>query len=454
VTGYIIAIPCFAFLLSYWNYLKFRRLLNPITIILLWWSFWLFVSNWSLAGLNIPSGRTQTMVLIMLFAVFLGSKLAKTEQPEDVRLLELNQNVYRNWQFLSRLNLLVAPIVLFYFIRALHILPSADPVKYRTAVFGVGEKPSILFGQGYMQILYKIIVSPFIFFSMILGILFFLKYRNKRLLLIPLFLIALDAVMTLGRFNFYYVLVFFWLSYLFLRQRFNAAHEEEGSHSYLSKRKGKSGLFILLVIMASMLIVLSVVRGERKENVFSTVRMFAINYHTVGFVLFDTELSAPSSRLNTRVSYGRSTFGGLDTLLSLILRRFDSRIVPMAGENGQYMHAERVIGLDKNNQPIKGNAFYTILYSLYLDGRYFFVILMPFLFGYFVAAHYLRWIKNGSFINLAFLIILMYLALFSLFQSPVEGLKFWIGLLLVVLLRMISFPAPGEDKETFPEHPA
>jgi hypothetical protein len=126
----------------------------------------------------------------------------------------------------------------------------------------------------------------------------------------------------------------------------------------------------------------------------------------------------------------------------------------MAGENGQYMQTARVIGLDKNNQPIKGNAFYTILYSLYLDGRYFFVILMPFLFGYFVAAHYLKWIKNGSYINLAFLIILMYLALFSLFQSPVEGLKFWIGLLMVVLLRMISFPAPREDKETFPEHPS
>lgn len=387
----------------------------------------------------------------MLFSVFLGSKLAKTEQLEDVRLLESNQSVYRNWQLLFRLNLLIAPIVLFYFIRALHILPSADPIEYRIAVFGVSDEPSILFGHGYLLILYKVFVSTFIFFSLILGIMFFLKFRNKKLLLIPLFLIILDAVMTLGRFNFYYVIVFFWLSYLFLRQRFKEDHEEDDSYSYLSKIKSKSWLFILLVIMVSMLIVLSVARIERKENVFSTLRMFAINYHTVGFVLFDTELSNPNSRLNTRLSYGRSTLGGLDTLLSLILRRFDSRIVPVAGESGQYMRTPRVIGLDKNNQPIKGNAFYTILYSLYLDGRYFFVIFMSFLFGYFVAIHYLKWIKNGSFINLSFLILLMYLALFSLFHSPVEGLKFWIGLLLVLLLRMISFPAPGEDDEKKPD---
>ena len=84
------------------------------------------------------------------------------------------------------------------------------------------------------------------------------------------------------------------------------------------------------------------------------------------------------------------------------------------------------------------NAFYTVLYSLYFDGRYIAVLLVSLIFGYGISSSYLKWLKQGSLAGLAMVILLMYAGVFSLFQSPVEGLKFWIALFLTAAMKRFS----------------
>jgi hypothetical protein len=133
-----------------------------------------------------------------------------------------------------------------------------------------------------------------------------------------------------------------------------------------------------------------------------------------------------------------------------MLRRFNPDLVPVAGESGAYMAVPREVGTDEQGEPILGNAFYTVLYSLYYDGRYLAVILFPLVFGYFLAASYLDWLKNGSLASLVMLVLLMYVGLFSLFQSPVESLRFWGALILLTVLKKLDLtflapsPAPSE----------
>ena len=436
---FIVLIPVLGTFMILSSALKFKRLFNPVSIIVLWWCFWLWLANFSLTGFFVPGGKTQLMILIMLAAVFLGSKLAFGKDRDPGLVAKENEQFTQNGRYLLWLNILFFPVAAFFFLRALPLLLSGSPVKYRSAVFGSLDQPSPVFGGGYFQFLFQLIVSPVIFFSLIAGIILFFRDRRKMLLLVSGGLVVLEAVMTLGRFNFYYILAFVVLTYVFIAQRHKAGpalQEESGKKPFVRMKKLK--ILTLAGIMLAGLLFMSIFRGEKNAGPVATLGRVAVNYHTVGLVLFDQELESPSSRLNSRLSCGRSIIGGIDTIVVILLRRFNSDLTPIAGESGRYMDEPRQVGEDEQGGPIFGNAFYTILYSLYFDGRYLAVLLVSLIFGYGVSASYLKWLKQGSLPGLAMVILLMYAGVFSLFQSPAEGLKFWIALLLVAAMKRFS----------------
>jgi len=255
--------------------------------------------------------------------------------------------------------------------------------------------------------------------------------------------------MTLGRFNFYYILVFVVVTYVLIAQRHKVEPvlQEEPERKPVVRMKTLK-ILILAGVMLAGLLFMSIFRGEKNAGSVATLGRVAVNYHTVGLVLFDQELKSPSSRLNSRLSCGRSIIGGIDTIAVIMLRRFNSDLTPIAGESGRYMDEPRQVGEDENRGPIFGNAFYTVLYSLYFDGRYLAVLLVSLVFGYGVSASYLKWLKQGSLPGLAMVILLLYAGVFSLFQSPVEGLKFWIALFLIAALKRFSLASLRMKHET------
>jgi oligosaccharide repeat unit polymerase len=441
VTEFIILIPFSGILMILSNTFRFRRLINPASIIIFWWCFWLWISNFGLTGFFIPSAKTQVMVLVMVSAVFLGSQLASAKQREATLVARINERILQNERYLFGLNILFAPIIGFLFFRALPALLSGNPVVYRSLAFSGNDELGSAFRDSYSLFLFHLLISPVIFFSLLAGLVLFFQKGRKRLLLVSLVLVSIEAIMMMGRFNFYYILVFIVLNYLFLSRReppAPALPQTEKVHPPPVFHRSKIKILLAVALLLILLIFLSVYRGENYTGVFTTLKKISVDYHTVGFVLFDLELSNPFSRLNTRLSYGRSSLGGVDTLLSIILRRLDKTIIPIAGESGIYFDERRIVGEDREGNPITANAFYTILYSLYFDGRYLTVVLVPLLFGYFLTSQYLSWLKNGSLDNLILLILLIYLGIFSLFQSPVEGIKFWAALLLVVGMKKFS----------------
>jgi len=98
------------------------------------------------------------------------------------------------------------------------------------------------------------------------------------------------------------------------------------------------------------------------------------------------------------------------------------------------------VGYDLNGYPILYNAFYTILYSMYLDGRELVFFAIPFLYGYFLSNLYQDWLVTGEIGTLMILNLLTYVGIFSIFQSPVEGTIFWGTLLLLFLFNRVRLP--------------
>jgi oligosaccharide repeat unit polymerase len=444
VRDFIVLIPVFGAVAILSSTFKFRRILNPLSLVVFWWCFWLWVTNFHLTGLFVPSSKTQVLVLVMVSAIFLGSKLAFAKSRPPAEVAEVNENFRRNSRYLVWLNVLYFPVVAFLLMRALPALLAGHPFKYRAAAFGSLDQPSPLFGGSYPQFLFEILVLPVIFFSLITGLVLYFRFRRKKLLFLSIALLMMEAALMLGRFNIYFILAFAALTYVFVSQRRTRERdirpEASGRAPRLAPKRIRDFIILgaVLAFGTTLLLSFTVLRGEKSAGLMSTLKKTIVDYHTVGFVLFDEELSSPTSRLNTRLSYGRSIIGGLDKLAVVLLRRLNSGLVPVAGESGMYMAEQREVGKDKKGDPIMGNAFYTVLYSLYFDGRYLTVVLIPLVFGYFLAASYLDWLKNGSLGSLALLILLMYVGLFSLFQSPAEGLRFWVGLMLLALLKRLN----------------
>ncbi len=437
--AFMVLVPAAGLYLCLLSLFKFKRLMNPVLIIVSWWAFWLWISNFSLTGFFVPSGRTQIMVLVMLGSMSFGSLFVFGRERDPARTAAANGRFARNGRYLLWLNLLFVPVMALLLYRAVPNILASEPVRYRLEVYGTPQWPSPLFGGGYNQLLFFLVISPVVFFSLIVGIIYFFRFGKKKLLLLSLVLIVIEGAITLGRFNFYYILALTAFGYLYLRQGKAAAAPTETEQAVAPRLKLKAVKFaVAAAAVVTIVLGLSFFRGEKNTGPLAALAKIAVDYHTVGLVLFDQELSTPSSRLNSGLSYGRSTIGGLDSLALVFLRRFNPDIVPTAQESGAYMAENRQVGTDSRGEPIFGNAFYTILFSLYYDGRYFAVILLSMAFGCALSAAYANWLKNGALSSLAAIILLTYVGVFSLFQSPVEGVKFWVALFLIPWMKWFS----------------
>lgn len=334
------------------------------------------------------------------------------------------------------------PVVSYYFVKSIRILLQYGILGYRDAVFGSPDEPSILFGSSYVELIYNIFVSPVIFLSLIVSIVIFVCYSEKRVLVLPLLMMVMEAIMRLGRFSFYYVVVFLATAFLLVLQR-SKSGDGAGRWYRQSIQKVQVIIVAAIFLMITLVAALSMVREDSYINVSKTISRFAVGYHTTGFVLFDSELNSRKSRLNTNISYGRSILGGLEAIGVMFLRRVDPKARSIVQEGGDYKHDFQIVGYDENGFPILHNAFYTVLYSLYFDGRDLFIAIIPFLFGYAVSALYADWMRRGRIGSLMLLVHLMYLGWFSLFYSPVEDHKFWMVLIALLLVNALQ----GSEKE-------
>jgi oligosaccharide repeat unit polymerase len=307
-----------------------------------------------------------------------------------------------------------------------------DPIGsvYRDEAFGHGE--SILFGKGYAIYLYQFTVIPVIFMSFIGGLVFYVVYKQRTLLWFSSCLLVMDAVMMLGRFHFYIMFVLLCASLIFHKQQIQTTGRMDHDTS-----RGRWGSFSIAVVMILLALFVSSLRNTESLQDEGTTLLgrTIVNYHTGGIVMFDAELQDPTSLLRSKMTYGRGVLGALDTFMVLSIR--PKNVQTVAGEVGYYLNDFRPLGRDMGT-PIFMNAFATVLYTLYFDGREVAVFVFPWLYGYGLTRLYGRWIKGRDIHSFMLVLLLLYVGVFSIFQSYVSDFRFWPVLLGIVALNKLT----------------
>jgi oligosaccharide repeat unit polymerase len=425
VTEFIVAIPVFVGLVGVATYIKSGRLLNPINLICVWWGSWLFIANLSPTGIRIPGAYTQGLYLMLLGSIAYGGMCVPfrrgiaRDDPED-------QYMLLKWRWMLIALLAVSPMIIYHFYKAMTSYILGGELISRAAIFGV-EGGSILFGSPMVQQFYHYAVRPVLFAGLISGISIYACHRKKSIILLASILMLMDAVMMMGRKTIYVTIVLMIATFFFY------------SRKGMSKIRG----YILLFVFMLSTIVIGVTAWRLGGAVSQKViaERYLVQYHTSGFAVFDKQVNDPTSRLRTEITYGRGALGGIDQVIAIVLRRVEGSFRSVSRETGQVMNRYRKIGYGDGGV-IEMNAFNTILYTLYLDGRELFILIFGFLYGFFIMFQYNKFVKNKRFKNLIYINMLTYIGVMGIFNSPLEGSTTALMFLIVLVLDKIKLPIP------------
>lgn len=375
----------------------------------LWWLFWSFIAFIGLGEIVKPSLYTIEIVFVLIFFMWVGyffkEILPTKKDAVYFSLLSFNESFLLVLKATSKFILIFSiPIVFYFSYRGISLLNEYGPVGYRNSVYSRPGEPSLLFGSEYFEVLYNAIISPMILFSLFSSLTIFFYENNKKYLSLSFLLGFLDSIMMLGRFYLYIFIVLIIIGSILIKK-----------NKILFAK-----IFSIVLVVFMFIISITYVRYQDLDsevNIVDTV----IKTHTVGFVLFDKELNNQNSDLNKNMTYGRATFGGIDWYINLILRRFipDYQIALNSTSRDEF------IDVSTTTDDQLFNAYYTLLYTVYSDFRMFGVICFGAITGFMIRKNHDDFLMNKNPSSFVFFMIMSYVFIFSIFNSPLESMKVW-----------------------------
>jgi oligosaccharide repeat unit polymerase len=404
-----------------------QTLRNPVVLIIIWLGGWLCLADSGFSRLFLPSGRIHFIVVLFLSMFGLGAafqarrrRCLPTPQPDESRAIWVKKMV-RLCYVLGWPTLIV---VVFFAIRAILIMQAHPMIAYKYYAFAKDQFGE-LFMNRYLLSLYFVFIGPVILLLTIVGTVLFVQAGYWRLFVFSLILNFLDGFLVMGRTGLYTQIIVLLLALLFVPRK----------KLHLLNRRRMISIGVLVVSLFVIILVIGSARGEKRAMGFKNhLMVYGFEYHTLGFVLFDTELKDPNSHLNQGLTYGRLTFGGIESLITLVIRQFDREYTSPAYENLKWMFEARVVGQGPVNgkvQDIGVSSFYTSFYSLYRDGREVWTAFVGFVLGFLLIDLWRR--RESGIAAVYWMIFLTLMFWVSLFVSSFENMRTWLTVMLLSL---------------------
>jgi oligosaccharide repeat unit polymerase len=399
-------------------FLVFRRNSGAILSIQLWWLIWLLFAHGSFTGLFAPSQFTTLLVIGSVFAVSLGGIahefFAKRFQRIPDYLLK-KENISHSIE--KKMLLLTwyisLPFTVFFFTRFLWLVRLEPSLAvYRSKVFGDGSPYPLLYRFNAVMSFDWFVIEPLILAALFIGIAIALASGRRRLFLWASAIVIAHNVMMGGRFGIHYVMTM--SGFLFVVAINTNRYAVKKLFAYL---------VLALVLMTGALALITSLRVSDSNKAVThdwsrSIHQF-IDYHTIGFSIFDHDIMRPDSLLH-RPSYGRSSLGAIDRLAVRFLRLFGSEKVAQSEWNGATLQTHRIIGRNADGAPMHYNAFGTVFYSLYRDGGILMCIFGATIFGFYLA-RFSAAISSRNFYGLAMVSALFFIGIYGIFQPILES---------------------------------
>ncbi len=405
--------------------------INIRILCIFWWLFWLSISTLSLTGLQVTTPKTVFISCLFITSMLLGTKLnlAKTK----IELKPANDDfVQKVFYFIYIISMAVTLYTTgFYSLKANAMLSIFSTTDFKSVAFSLPNYTGLLFENTLLESLFFFASGPCILFLLCYS--FSLLHLKRRLfpLAITFIICFLDSYLRMARTNLYTFIICILL-YVIIEV-----------HNKTSRKKIAyiltAGFFILSVIFYIGIKRTEIINQTISTNLKKQIELFVIDYHTVGFALFDKKVSDPDSDLNQKTTYGRLTLGGIETVATLLYRQYDKSYYNPALKNAIDFSTYEIVGFEDNPTPMfngikRYNNFYTLLYTFFSDFGYFGIFIGGLILGFLL--HYFEVLYNESkeIMPLMSLYLCAYITILSIQLSQLEIMRTWllVGLLLIV----------------------
>lgn len=417
----------------------------PFILVGLFGLFWLYYGYFFVDTIRNPSvttvlGFSAFYLFFFLFFtiayVLTVGRSSKTVGFSINKILNIERRLL--WVYL-----LISPFVFFFFIQGLQYMALNGVEGYRDLTYGSRESPSVIFKNLQLELVYRLFVSPILFIGAFIGIAIFYMTGRYRLILLVVVLGLFDSVMMLGRFYFYH-LVFLFMAGFFLKSTLKKiGFSTDGINGDRFKKKtGFPAVIVSLVLL--VLISISLIRAGEGKGIPDLLDRYVFEYHTVGFTLFDDALGDQDSPINNNIMYGGASFSGLIRYPLVITKQFLNDIDRGMAVHSAYRSTFTDVGAEEGRRMY--NSYYTILYTFYLDGRWFGVVFGAVLLGILSGVAYKKFTRVGDLKGMVACLLLLYVMYFSIFSSPIESEKFFGGIIFFLLVYHFRWSPPSKNK--------
>ncbi len=388
-----------------------------IIFLLSWWFFWNYINSLGITGLFTLSQNTQNLYFLFfgssIVGAFLFSLLPRYRLiPKTFRRYSIAINRHRR-VILFFLGCFVFPIVFFFFLRALYLITTRFTlVEYRSEVFGLNTGSSLLFfNSKLISLFYFWVINPLQYMMIFFGVVRRVLFKENSLVILTFITLVMDAVVMAGRFSFHFLLFLALLIYSF---EFILS---KNTKTLLRNTIYLASIFILLLLFA--LIVTFIRDSSNLSGLSKIFNLYVLTYHTESFTILSQELNNPNSIVHDFTIW-KSFWGGLLKYPIFLLNYFGMNLVSEESIIGGYLHQSILVGYTEGNKPIELNAFGSIFFNIYRDGKQFGMVVYGLLFGFcsiLLAEGFYR--KNSVYIVL--LTAWCYIWVYGIFQPYIDG---------------------------------
>jgi oligosaccharide repeat unit polymerase len=364
-----------------------------------WWFFWLFISTFSNSKYFLPQEGTYWLFISMISSITLGGLVYKLTKKGYQKPFRHELNPYDFVKTNKRFFILNAVFVIPFLV--IFLYKFYDLILVQKIIFD-GEYRNFI-ARDYkiiederIALLYGLFISPMPYVSLFASGAVISIHRNYKLFFVSSLIILINSTIFSGRFGIYSCIIILCLSFFYGRNFELKNLFANFSKQFKKLRRNFTLLAIIVLCLLSTIFFITYARFSSGGISFyeAVIQRSIVNYHTVGFTIFDQELNATNSILEDK-TYGLSSVGNLERIYYLIASRFNKNVDSISVQNLSSLDEFRLVGRRQMS-----NAFGTNLFLLYRDGGLLFTSIFSAVYGFYLSklehSDYKLSIRNSS----------------------------------------------------------
>jgi len=410
------------------SWIKSEKLINPVSIYVLWWGGFLFLSTFKIIGMRLPSERTYNLLLlsVAMFALggitFLKSSSKNTTPKHDLKKPETA--IDNKLRYFFYFQIICTLILLFYLVQTIHSLRSISADVYRSMLFTEYS----IFGKFKLVITY--FIEPALYISFLLTMTGTILFKSSKLyFFLSLLNLTLYSAVTLGRAPVFIAVVCLILSFIYA----------------LSVRLLKIKLKYIVGIALPVFFIawLSMYRRNTYDlKAILILRNYFVWYLTGPFTALELFLDNYKESYAWDYSYVRGLFAGIEEILSPLTKNVFEGYTPINNSFHEITRVFRSLG----GKAIAHNSHYTMLYEFIRDSGMYGVVLFSYLLGFVNSILFNNFQKNKSIHNFSLMIIIHYLSLMGITRWELRYTWSWLTIFGVLFFANKIVLTANEDK--------